>query len=659
MKKALGIQEKILSTLIPSVILMISIILILFYCSTSKLVTAKSESLLVSKAESVTNQVTAWINETLTVLDTEKDTLEFFSASPEEEKNYIKHTENQHSAFPSGIYIGTKDGVLTHASFNPDSSYTFFDKPWYIEGKDSEHFTFCATYLDTITQSYIVGASSMLKDKNGNFRGVASADIYLDTISEIVRPIQIEQTGAVFLVDGKTNTIIGSKSLDMVGVALNNSKDGMYQYVEHQIKAGSSGLNSYTAESGKKFYINIVKIPDTEWYTVAYVPRAEVLRDLNLLMRKVLIITLIATLLLSAAIFLILEKIIVKPIVQISDVAQRIANGELNQRIEYRSHDQLGTLAANFNKTVEKLRDYIIYIEEITAVLNAIGNGELDFKLTQNYAGEFLKIKNALEHISESLNRTLGEIDESANQVASGSDQIASGAQALSQGSTEQASSIETLAGTINDISEKVNHNAESSKQASQKTQEMIEEVQVSNQRMQDMLNAMNDISSKSNEIGKIIKTIEDIAFQTNILALNAAVEAARAGEAGKGFAVVADEVRNLANKSSEASKDTSLLIESSLLAVKNGTTIAGETAEALSVVVNNIKEISSSIEQISSASSEQSESIHYVTQGMDQISSVVQTNSATAEQSAAASEELSGQAQMLKELVGRFHLKQ
>lgn len=658
-KKSVGIQVKVLGALIPSVMVIVGIILFLFYTNTSRLVVQKSEKILETSTGSIVNQVSAWINDTLSVLETERDALQFFSPGTAQEKEYIRHTANRHDAFPAGIYLATHDGDLIHSSFIPDENYSFFQKSFYTTGKNSEKFVFSDTYMDESTNSFVVGASGILKDRHGNSRGVAVADISLDAISDIVAPITLEQTGAVFLVDGITNMIIGSKEPSMAGTVLSQSEDGMYRFINERLAAGNMGLDTYKTQKGEAIYVTIQPVPETKWYAVAYVPSAEVMRDLNSLMRGLIMISVAAMLILTLIIILFIRKTVIKPVTRIDAVAKKIADGELSQKIDYRSDDEFGELADNFNRTVSKLRDYVIYIEEISKVLNEIANGELDFTLTQDYTGDFLKIKNALDNISSSLNRTLGDIDESANQVADGSEQVAGGAHALSQGATEQASSVEELAATINDISEKVSDNAGHARQASDKTKSVIEEVLVSNRRMQDMLIAMNDISQKSGEIGKIIKTIEDIAFQTNILALNAAVEAARAGAAGKGFAVVADEVRNLANKSSEASGNTSALIESSLTAVRKGTDIADETARALSLVVDGIKDVNNSIDKITLASEEQADSIRQVTLGVEQISSVVQTNSATAQESAAASQELSGQAGRLKSLVGRFHLKQ
>ena len=369
----------------------------------------------------------------------------------------------------------------------------------------------------------------------------------------------------------------------------------------------------------------------------------------------ILVVILVISVIVSIGLGIYVTGSVVKPVKEISEAANAMSIGDFNYKISYDSKDELGIAAKDMTNTVNTLK---LYIGKINEVLNKMALGDMTVNVDIDYVGGFAPIKNSLEKILNSLNDTLSQINEASEQVASGSEQVSGGAQALSQGATEQASSIEELSASINEISEQVKTNANNSNNVSKTTSSLEEEVKAGSAQMELMTKAMVDIRQSSTEIAKIIKAINDIAFQTNILALNAAVEAARAGAAGKGFAVVADEVRNLASKSSEAAKNTTVLIENSIKAVENGTKIADKTASSMEKMVSGIQHSVLLIDQITEASNEQAVSIIQVTQGIEQISSVVQTNSATAEESAAASEELSGQANMLKNLVGRFKLK-
>lgn len=375
------------------------------------------------------------------------------------------------------------------------------------------------------------------------------------------------------------------------------------------------------------------------------------------IIRNVVIIG--ALILLAAGIAtLIISKGIVKPIKTVTEAADRIAAGNFELELSIDSKDEVGQLARSFNLTIERLVSYQEYIDEISEALLLISDGDLTFFLQKEYEGQFEKLKVNMKKLLESLNNIIHKISDAAYQVDSSAGTVSGGAQTLSQGAVEQASSIEELSASISEVSQKISETASNAKTAHDKSSFAERELNNSNVQMTNMVAAMNDITEKSSEISKIIKIIEDIAFQTNILALNAAVEAARAGDAGKGFAVVADEVRNLAGKSAEAAQNTTALIEETVEAVQNGAGIAEKTAEALESSHKVTLEAVKLIEEIAQNSQEQSNAISQINLGIEQISSIVQDNAATSEESAAASEELSNQANVLKELISEFKLR-
>ena len=350
---------------------------------------------------------------------------------------------------------------------------------------------------------------------------------------------------------------------------------------------------------------------------------------------------------------------VVGPLGVLNRVTQELANGNLDMEISLQRKDEVGNLANSMGTLTARLKDYICYIDEIAELLEKIGRGHLDLEFKNTYEGEFSKIKTALTDTATMLNATLTQINIAADQVANSSEQVSSGAQALSQGATEQASSIQELSAAINEVSMQSNKTAENAEQAKMISKESSTTIYQGKEEMQQMIAAMEEISNTTSEIGKIMKAIDDIAFQTNILALNAAVEAARAGEAGKGFAVVANEVRNLAGLSAESARNTEALIQKSIKAVEKGKAIVYETAKSLENVVTSAEKSEEIIQLIADASEEQASSIAQINIGVEQIAAVVQTNSATAEESAAASEELSSLSYLLKNLIDKFHLKQ
>ena len=346
---------------------------------------------------------------------------------------------------------------------------------------------------------------------------------------------------------------------------------------------------------------------------------------------------------------------IVSPLREAEEAVVAFSHGDLSHPLSYESKDEIGGICDAVRTSQHILHNTI---EDIVSITKRLAGGDLSGAVTQEYPGELAPIKENIEFLLVHLNDTMGSILQAADQVAAGADQVSTGAQALAQGSTEQASAVEELSATINDLDNSAQANRQTAQTAKEKADQAADQVRISNERMQEMRQAMSEILDGQKDISKIIETIENIAFQTNILALNAAVEAARAGNAGKGFAVVADEVRNLASKSDHAAKQTKKLIESSMRAVERG----GELAEDVDTNMQKTVECAGAaieyMDKLAENTISEAEAIAQLTTGVDQISAVVQTNSATSEESAAASEELSSQAVMMKQMVQNFHLR-
>ena len=347
---------------------------------------------------------------------------------------------------------------------------------------------------------------------------------------------------------------------------------------------------------------------------------------------------------------------ILSPVIAVRDQMGEIAEGNLSAEFRLQPNtSEIGMLVESIYSTKRELKNYI---KDINDILAQMAQGNMDLSVNNEYKGEFIPIRDAMIQILDALNNALYQINLTAEQVSSEAKRMAGDAQILSSGAVKQASAVEELSSSIKEIAEEVEHTSKDADNAQSFSLDAMKQLQISNQKMEELTVAIEDISKASNQIGGIIKTIEDIASQTNILALNAAVEAARAGEAGKGFAVVADEVQNLATKSSVSAKSITELIENSLRLVKHGTSLSEDTTRALEGVVSGEKKVTEMVDRIAESATQQSQSLQQVTLGMNQISEVVQMNASTAEKSASSANELYGQAEELKNSVHKFKLR-
>ncbi|MDD3174121.1 MAG: methyl-accepting chemotaxis protein [Herbinix sp.] len=360
-------------------------------------------------------------------------------------------------------------------------------------------------------------------------------------------------------------------------------------------------------------------------------------------------ITMLIGVVVSIILGIIISHSISKPIKKIVEAADKLADGDVKVNVENNRKDEIGNLASSFNKMIMNIREQALSAERIA-------DGDLTIDVAIRSGNDLLGQK--LSELVHNNNEILTSIATASEQLEVGARQVSNSSMALSQGATEQASSVEELTASLEEISSQTELNARNANQANELAENARVNAIQGNSQMKEMLKAMEDINESSANISKVIKVIDDIAFQTNILALNAAVEAARAGQHGKGFAVVAEEVRNLAARSANAAKETTDMIEGSIKKAEGGTRIAKDTADALNNIVSGIEKVASLINDIAVASNEQAMGISQVNQGIMQVSQVVQTNSATSEESAAASEELSSQAAVLKETVSKYKLK-
>ncbi len=575
--------------------------------------------------------------------------------SAEEKQKFIDEKVAQYYMQGGGLLDTTGTNNLTGVSY---AGQDFFKSA--LEGKTY----FSTPYVSEDQQTASIMVSAPVK-QGDTVTGVLYFACDNTVLQDIVNGISIGEEGDGYILD-KTGTTIAyadqslvltkSNAIQESAASPNDQPLADLAAVEKRMVQGETGIGRYQYGDIQSLQ-GFTTIPGTDGWSIGVtVSEGEMMIAANISSLLMLGIG-VAICVIGALAALRIGKSISTPIEQCTQRLAMLAQGDIHSPVpEVKRKDELGVLADSLRNATEK---FDLYIGEISYALSEFANNNYDLRQPkEHFLGDFASIEESVMKLMKEMSATMQQIEESAKLVSMNADQLSTGAQMLAQGATEQSSSVEELSSTIASINQQVSENAKAAGQAN----ELVDQAEVfvtnSNDKMNSLMQAMEHINEKSGQIGKIIQTIEDIAFQTNILALNASVEAARAGSAGSGFAVVADEVRVLAAKSAEAAKNTAALIDESVQAINKGVTLTDDAANELQMVVQSTGEVSKLVKQIAIASNMQADSIAQVETGVAQISDVVHSSSANSEESAASSEELSGQADLLKHLIDKFKIK-
>ncbi|MEZ3443529.1 MAG: HAMP domain-containing protein [Lachnospiraceae bacterium] len=552
------------------------------------------------------------------------------------------------------VWISDLDAsVLTQSDgFTSGEGWDVTTREWY-KCIDLGKTILTEPYVDSSTGKMILSAvSPVYDDATGSAIGAVGIDISMEHMTEVMSEYKIGRNGYILLLS-ENGTFIYHPQSDIV--EKNIAEIDISQNVVNAVLSGSDVFLRYTVDGVAKYgsvspagstgYIVLSNLPLTEYYSML------ILMVIALIVIFALGIILIAVSIRKSAANL------TKPILELNHTAQQLAEGDLDVHLKIDSEDEIGELGESIGKTVSRLKEYIVYIDETSEVLAQIADGKLSISLKNDYVGEFQKIKTALLNISSSMNEVMEGINATSERVSVGASELSSAAQMIAESSELQAASVEELAATTNTVADHVEESRRDAEASAKETDKVTAMIEQNQEKMTMMMAAMNEIRQTSQQVVGIIQTIEEIADQTNLLSLNASIEAARAGEAGKGFAVVADEIGKLALESSKAASSTRELIEISMEEISKGSTIATDAMDSLKESVSAVDHVNKMIKKTAENSAVQAENMEQLRVGIDEIARGIQDNSAASQETSATSEELATRAELLNRMVQKFEL--
>lgn len=552
------------------------------------------------------------------------------------------------------VWISDLDAsVLTQSDgFTSGEGWDVTTREWY-KCIDLGKTILTEPYVDSATGKMILSAvSPVYDDATGSAIGAVGIDISMEHMTEVMSEYKIGRNGYILLLSG-SGTFIYHPQSDIVQKNIADIK--ISQNVVNAVLSSSDTFLRYTVDGVAK-YGSVSPAGDTGYIVLSNLPLTEYYSMLIIMVIALIVIFAIGIILIALSIRKSAANL-TKPILELNHTAQQLAAGDLDVHLRIDSEDEIGELGESIGKTVARLKEYIVYIDETSEVLAQIADGKLSIHLKNDYVGEFQKVKTALLNISSSMNEVMEGINSTSERVSIGASELASAAQMIAESSELQAASVEELAATTNTVADHVEESRRDAEASAKETDKVTAMIEQNQEKMTMMMEAMNEIRQTSQQVVGIIQTIEEIADQTNLLSLNASIEAARAGEAGKGFAVVADEIGKLALESSKAASSTRDLIEISMEEISKGNTIATDAMNSLKESVSAVDHVNEMIKKTAENSAVQAENMEQLRVGIDEIARGIQDNSAASQETSATSEELATRAELLNRMVQKFEL--